>query len=125
MAFGGLKRRYSDTNAFVLVKHTNSLIVCSFLSSFFPIYYDTLSPGEIDAILACAEKRHTILRCPISAGVRSLLIDQYRKYSVFRNFLIHTLVYYIGLKFCICTCTTEHVKVSSHCVNCFSSYASF
>ena len=125
MAFGGLKRRYSDTNAFVLVKHTNSLIVCSFLSSCFPIYYHTLSPAKLMRFLRVQKKRHTILRCPISAGVRSLLIDQYRKYAVFRNFLIHTLVYYIGLKFCICTCTTEHVKVSSHCVNCFSSYASF
>ena len=39
-------------------------------SRIFAIDYDATSPSEIDAILACAEKRHSILRCPITAGVR-------------------------------------------------------
>ena len=70
MAFEGLKLRYPNTTAFVLGKHVNFSIICSFLSSYFTIYHNAPSPGEIDAILACAEKRHTILRCPITAGVQ-------------------------------------------------------
>ena len=37
--------------------------------SYFAIYYDAPSPGEIDTVLVCAEKRHTILRHTITAGV--------------------------------------------------------
>ena len=70
MAFQGLKLRYQNTNAFILGKDVNFLIVCQFLSSYFAIYYDAPSPSQIDAILACAEKHHTILQCPITAGVR-------------------------------------------------------
>ena len=70
MAFEGLKLRYPNTTAFVLGKHVNFLIVSLFISSYFAIYYGTPSPGEIEAILACAEKRHTILQCPITASVR-------------------------------------------------------
>ena len=70
MAFEGLKLRYPNTTAFVIGKHVNFLIVCLFISSYFAIYYGAPSPSEIDAILACAEKRHTILRRPITAGVR-------------------------------------------------------
>ena len=70
MAFESLKLRYPDTTAFVLGKHVNFLIVCKFISSYFAIYYDAPSPSEIDAIFAGAEKRRTILRCPITAGVR-------------------------------------------------------
>ena len=70
MALEGLKLRYPNTTAFALGKHVNFLIVSWFISSYFAIYYDAPSPGEIDAILAFAEKRHTILRCLITAGVR-------------------------------------------------------
>ena len=70
MAFEGLKFRYPNTTTFVLGKHVNFLIGCLFISSYFAIYYDAPSPNEIDAILACPEKRHTILRRPITAGVR-------------------------------------------------------
>ena len=70
MAFTGLKLRYPNTTTFALGKYVNFLIVRWFISSYFAIYYDAPSPSEIDAILACAEKRHTILRCPMTAGVR-------------------------------------------------------
>ena len=70
MAFEGLKLWYPNTTAFLLGTHVNFLIVCKLISSYFAIYYYTPSPGEIDAIRACAEKRHTILRCAITAGVR-------------------------------------------------------
>ena len=70
MAFEGLKLRYPNTTAFALGKHVNFLIVYWFIFPYFGIYYDAPFLGEIDAILACAEKRHTILRCPITAGVR-------------------------------------------------------
>ena len=70
MAFEGLKLRYPNTTAFALGKYVNFLIVCWFISSYFAFYYDAPSPSEIDGILACAEKRHTILRCPITVGVR-------------------------------------------------------
>ena len=72
MAFWGLKLQYPNTTAFFLGKHVNFLIVCLFISSYFAIYYDAPYPSEIDAILTCAEKRHTILplRRPITAGVR-------------------------------------------------------
>ena len=69
MAFEGLKLWYPNTTAFVLGKHVNFLIVCYFIYSYFAIYYDAPSPGEIEAILACAEKRHTTLRRLITAGV--------------------------------------------------------
>ena len=70
MAFEGLKLWNPNTTASVLGKHVNFLIVWYFISSHFAIYYDAPPPGEIYAIFACAEKRHTILRCPITAGVR-------------------------------------------------------
>ena len=68
MAFEGLKLGYPNTNAFVLGKRVDFLI--NFLSLYFAIYYDAPSPGEIDAILACAEKCCTILPRPITTGVR-------------------------------------------------------
>ena len=66
MAFEGLKLGYQNTTAFVLGKHVNILVICLFLSSYFAIHFDAPSPGEIDAILVCAEKRHTVQ----SYGVR-------------------------------------------------------
>ena len=70
MAFEGLKLQYANTTAFVLGKHVNFFMTCLFISLYFAINYDAPSPREIDAILACAEKCHTILLCPITADVR-------------------------------------------------------
>ena len=74
----GLKLRYQDTTAFVLGSQDTTAFVlglqCQFLDRllflYFGIYYNTTSPGKIDTILACAQKRHTILGCPITDGVK-------------------------------------------------------
>ena len=50
-----LKLWYPNTTAFVLGKYVNFLIVCYFTPSYFAIYYDAPSPGEIDTIFRCAE----------------------------------------------------------------------
>ena len=51
---------------------------------------------------------------------------EYRKYTVFRSFLLHALTYWAEiLQMTLFWCTTEQVRVSSLCVNFWRSYASF
>ena len=51
---------------------------------------------------------------------------EYRKYTVFRSFLLHALTYWAEiLHMTLFWCTTEQVRVSSLCVNFWRSYASF
>ena len=51
---------------------------------------------------------------------------EYRKYTVFRSFLLHALTYWAEiLHMTLFWCTTEQVGVSSLCVNFWRSYASF
>ena len=55
-----------------------------------------------------------------------LFLDlEYRKYTVFRSFLLHALTYWGEiLHMTLFWCTTEQVRVSSLCVNFWRSYAS-
>ena len=50
---------------------------------------------------------------------------EYRKYTVFRNFLQHALTYWAEiLHMTLSCCTTDQVRVSLLCVNFWRSYAS-
>ena len=51
---------------------------------------------------------------------------KYRKYTVFRTFLLHALTYWAELfHMTLFLCTTDQVRVSSFCVNFCRSYAPF
>ena len=51
---------------------------------------------------------------------------EYRKYTVFRTFLLHALTYWAEiLHMTLFYCNTEQVQVLSLCVNIWRSYASF
>ena len=51
---------------------------------------------------------------------------EYRKYTVFRTFLLHALTYSAEiLHMTLFWCTTEQVRVSSLCINFWRSFASF
>ena len=51
---------------------------------------------------------------------------EYWKYTVFRPFLLHALIHWVEiLHMTLFYCTTDHVRVSSICVNFFLSYAPF
>ena len=50
---------------------------------------------------------------------------EYRKYTVFRSFLLHALTYWAEiLHMTLFSCTTDQVRVASLCVNFWRSYAS-
>ena len=51
---------------------------------------------------------------------------EYLKYTVFRTFLLHALTYWAEiLNMTLFYCTTDHVRVSSICINFCGSYAPF
>ena len=51
---------------------------------------------------------------------------EYSKYTVFRTFLLHSLTYWAEiLHMTLFYCTTDQVRVSSICVNSWTSYAPF
>ena len=51
---------------------------------------------------------------------------EYRKYAVFRTFLLHALTYWAEILYMtLFYCTSDQVWVSSFCVNFWRSYASF
>ena len=51
---------------------------------------------------------------------------EYRKYAVFRTFLLHALTYWAEiLHMTLFYCTSDQIRVSPFCVNFWRSYASF
>ena len=132
---------------FVLMYHRSSLsvvILCQFLKElcFFlhleyrkytvfrtsPACVDILSWNfEHDFVLMYYRSSLSVVTLRQSFKELCLFLNlEYRKYTVFRSFLLHALTYWAEiLHMTLFWCTTDQLRVLSLCVNFWRSYASF
>ena len=101
-------------------------VMCSF-PHFSPTCFDILSWNfAYDFMLMYYKSRLSVVTLHQFLKDLSLFLNlEYRKYTVFRTFLLHALTY-LGeiLHMTMFYCTTDQVWVSSLCVNFWRSYAS-
>ena len=103
------------------------LQICSF-PHFSPTCFDILSSNFVyDFVLMNHRASLSVVILQQFLLELCLFVNlEYSKYSVFRTFLLHALIYWAEiLHMTLFYCTTDQVRVSSICVNFCGSYAPF